>query len=192
MSFVSFDYLEELLKDRLPKDRFRHTMGVAHTAACLSMKHGENVDKAYLAGLLHDCAKQYKTDRQVGLAKDMNIDLSECELRCPQLIHAKTGAVMAKDVYGIDDVEILDAILTHTTGTPGMTLLQKILYVSDYIEPNRDKQPRLPEIRKAAFEDINEALFMILEDTVNYLNEKSPNSMDEATLKTYEYYHKEK
>jgi len=191
MLVIDFSDLEKQLESVLDRDRFRHTLGVAHTAACLSMLYGEDMNRAYLAGLLHDCTKGTKTNEQVALAESLGIELSDSEKRIPALIHARTGAVIAEKEYGIKDPEIIEAIKHHTTGRPNMSLLEKIIYISDYIEPNRNKQPRLSEIRKAAFTDIDKCLVMILEDTVGYLKHRNPDAVDTMTEKTYEYYHKE-
>ena len=183
--------IEDSLRDELPKDRFRHTMGVANTAACLAMRFGYDSERAYLTGLLHDCSKGYKSSEQAELAGNFNLKLSEIEVLNPALIHAKTGAYLANLKYGIKDEEILSAIRCHTTGKPDMTMLEKIIYIADYIEPNRKKQPHLKEIRKACFEDLDKGLLMILSDTVEYLKNNSPENIDEMTLKTCEYYLKE-
>ena len=191
MEFSEFADIEDRLRKELDKNRYRHTLGVAHTAVCLSMRWGFDLNTAYLTGLLHDCAKKYKSKEQIDKARDFGIELTESELRNPQLIHAKTGAYLCEHEYGIKDEHIRNAIICHTTGKPGMDLLEKILYVSDYIEPNRTVMKRLGEIRKTAFCDLDRALFMILEDTVEYLNEKGADSVDPMTELTYNYYLKE-
>lgn len=89
--------------------------------------------------------------------------------------------------YGINDKEIVSAILNHTTGKPNMSLLDKIVYVADYIEPRRNKAPNLTEVRKLAFMDLDEALYKILSDTLAYLDD-GPGEVDEMTVKAYEYY----
>lgn len=192
MDFSEFSLLEEKLKSNLDAPRFNHTMGVAYTAAAMAMRYDYDCNRAYLAGLLHDCAKQYKTSKQIELAEKLGVTLTENEIRCPQIIHAKTGACMIKEVYGIDDEEIERAIRTHTTGEPGMDLLQKIIFIADYIEPGRDKQPRLSEIRKSAFVNLDETLDMILEDTIAYLKAFDAENIDSVTVQTFEYYHKER
>lgn len=183
--------LEKELEKVMDSQRYRHTIGVAHTAAGLATVYGEDVGRAYVTGLLHDCSKGMKTSGQVALANELGIELSESEKRIPALIHAKTGAYLAKVKYGIKDEEMISAITYHTTGRPEMSLLEKIIYISDYIEPNRDKQPRLDLIRKMAYKEIDKALVMILEDTVGYLRSKDPESVDPMTEKTYKYYLKE-
>lgn len=179
--------LQTKLKSKLSASRYQHTLGVAYTCSCLAMKYEEDYTQALIAGLLHDCAKYMSDEEMLDSAKKAKIDISDVEQKMPALLHAKLGAYFAKKKYNVDDELILDAIACHTTGKPAMNTLEKILYISDYIEPGRNKMPRLAEIRKAAFEDLDICLKMILSDTVEYLkNNKS--FIDDTTLDTYEYY----
>ena len=107
----------------------------------------------------------------------------------PGLLHAKAGMVLAEEEYGVKDTDILHAIRVHTTGEANMGLLDKILFVADYIEPNRCEAPRLEEIRKLAFSDLDRTVAEILYDTINFLNTKS-GAIDPATQITYNYYAK--
>ena len=175
------------LKKELDAQRYEHTLGVARTAKEMAKHFGEDEGKAELAGLLHDCAKCIPNSDKISICKKKQLDVTEFELEHPVLLHAKLGAFVAKNEYGITDTSILDSIRWHTTGKPGMTLLEKIVFISDYIEPNRTKQPHLAEIRKTAFTDIDLCLYMILKDTVEYLSE-NPKSMDTMTTSAYEYY----
>lgn len=175
------------LKKELDKDRFEHTLGVAYTAANLAMSMGYDIRKAYLAGLLHDCAKCIDNDRKFRLCKENGIILSDIEYENPFLIHAKLGAFIAQSEYGCEDEDILAAIRSHTTGQPGMSVLEEIVFVADYIEPGRDKQPRLEVIRKACYQNIKLGILMILEDTLNYLNSRKA-AIDPTTQETYDYY----
>jgi predicted HD superfamily hydrolase involved in NAD metabolism len=181
--------IEEKLKKELTENRYRHTMGVTYTACALAMVHGANLSQARMGGLLHDCAKCIPNSEKIEICKKKKIPVSEFEIEHPVLLHAKLGAYLAKKEYGCDDKAVLDAITWHTTGRPAMTLLEKIVFVSDYIEPNREKQPNLAEIRKLAFTDIDQCMYLILRDTVDYLSE-NPKSMDHTTLSAYSYYKK--
>ena len=178
---------EKKLKKYLDKDRYRHTLGVMYTAAALAMAHDYDMEQAQMAGLLHDCAKCIPNKKKLKICKKQNIGISSIEKNNPFLLHAKLGAYIAKEKYQIEDEEILSAIRWHTTGSPGMTLLEKIVYIADYIEPKRDKAPNLPQIRQLAFEDLNMALLRILEDTVEYLDQ-GDDETDDITRQTYEYY----
>lgn len=181
--------IEARLKKELDKSRFRHTVGVMYTAGCLAMRYGQNMEQAMLAGLLHDCAKCIEDEEKLKLCKKNQLQISEVEKENPFLLHAKLGALFAKKTYGVTDEEILHAIEVHTTGAPAMNMLDKIIFVSDYIEPNRDKAPNLMEIREVAFEDIERALLMILKDTLSFLGTKK-GALDPRTKETYEYYNK--
>ena len=160
------------LKKKLDAYRYEHTLGVEFTCQALAMRYGYDLDKADLAGLLHDSAKRFEDPVMLQKCLDRNIPVTAEEERDPSLLHAKLGAWMAEHKYEVDDPEILSAITCHTTGKPGMSLLDKILYVADYIEARRDKAEDLPVIRRLAFEDLDEALYQILEGTLNYLGSK--------------------
>lgn len=177
------------LKNILDKNRYEHTMGVAYTAVCLAMKYECDMEKAEEAGLLHDCAKCIPDEKKLKQCEKYNISITETEKSNPYLLHAKLGAFYAMHKYGITDREVINAILVHTTGAPDMTLLEKIIYVADYIEPHRKDAPHLAKIRRIAFEDLDMAVFMIMEDTLIYLKKKKGN-IDHMTGKAYEYYKK--
>ncbi|MQN01510.1 MAG: nicotinate (nicotinamide) nucleotide adenylyltransferase [Lachnospiraceae bacterium] len=179
--------IEKKLEKKLKPSRYTHTQGVAYTAAALAMAHCYPMDVAFIAGLLHDCAKYMSPDELYDFCKKKNIDISPAEEKSPQLLHAKAGAYLARTEYGIEDPDILHAITVHTTGMPGMNLLDEILFTADYIEPNRDKAARLTEIRQCAFKDFHLAIQMILSDTIDYLK-ATGKDIDETTYRTYEYY----
>ena len=153
------------LRQMLKPSRFQHTLGVVQTAEELARIHGASPKRARLAGLLHDCAKP----------------------DADALGHGPQGAVKAKEHFGIKDQGVLDAIRTHTTGEAAMPLLSMILYAADYIEPGRNKQPRLEQLRREAKEDLDLAVFHISEDTLNYLRQKG-GVIDSKTLDVYNYY----
>lgn len=182
--------IKNILKNTLDKKHYEHTIGVAYTAVCLAMKYEYDMEKAEEAGLLHDCAKCISDDKKLKQCQKHNISISETEKSSPYLLHAKLGAFFAMHKYGITDQEVINAILVHTTGAPEMTLLEKIIYVADYIEPNRKEAPNLFSIRRIAFEDLDMAVYMIMEDTLAYLKKKQKN-IDHMTGKAYEYYKKQ-
>lgn len=184
------EYLKRLrkkLSKKLDKKRFSHTMGVAYTALNLAMAHDEDLYRAYLAGLLHDNAKCIPAAKKMKLCQEYKITLNEAEKQNADLLHAKLGAVLAKEKYDVEDEDILKAIQYHTTGRPEMSVLEKIIYIADYIEPNRKMLPNLPQIRAMAFSDLNDTMVMILQSTLAFL-EKKGAVIDEMTQKTYEYY----
>ncbi len=170
--------------------RYLHIMGVQYTATALAMAHGADMKKAELAGVLHDCAKYMTGAEQLAMCDLNGVELSGIERDNTSLIHAKLGAYVAKHKYHITDSEILSAIAYHTTGKKDMTLLEKIIYIADYIEPNREMDCHpfsLDEIRHEAYQDIDHALLMILENTVDFLT-KQNKPIDTMTLDTYNYY----
>lgn len=179
--------IQKKLSKRLNKERYNHTLGVAYTASSLAMKYGEDIKTAFLAGLLHDCAKAYKSSKYLQMAKDYSVSVTESEEENPSLLHAKLGACLAKNVYGIFDENILNSIIYHTTGRPDMSVLEKIIYIADYIEPGRYKQKRLKEIRETAFNNLDQCMVMILEDTIEHLKTKT-NAIDPNTELTYNFY----
>ncbi len=184
----AMEKLQKELKKELEDSRYIHTLGVAYTAACLAMRYGENMEHAFLAGLLHDCAKSKNIDhkKMMSLCEKHAIPVTDFEKENPVLLHAKVGSFLAKDEYGVTDEGILSAIRWHTTGHAGMTLLEKIIYIADYIEPNRKKQPHLDEVRGICFQNLDDGLRRILHDTLFYLSEKK--SVDPTTQDTYDYY----
>ena len=179
--------IREKLKAVLKPSRYEHTLGVCYTAVCLAMRWGADLKKAETAGLLHDCAKYVDNRVIADECVRRGIFLSEDERKVPAVLHARLGAVMAREEYGISDEEILSAIESHSTGRPGMTLLEKIVFVADYIEPDRDRAPNLPMLRRLAFLDLDEALVAILSGTLNYLK-STGGFIDGKTKETYDYY----
>jgi len=171
----NIDLIKADLKEKLPKKRYEHTLGVAYTAAALAMCYGEDILKAELAGILHDVAKAKKSSE---LKDDMKgyIDpytdgayVSLIADKAPQILHAIYAPYLAKKDYKIEDKDILSAIRWHTTGKKDMTMLEKIVFVADYIEPNRKKLPDLDRIRTLSFHDISEAVKVIAKSTIEYL-----------------------
>ncbi|HJA93856.1 MAG TPA: bis(5'-nucleosyl)-tetraphosphatase (symmetrical) YqeK [Candidatus Eisenbergiella merdipullorum] len=183
--------LRKCMEKELDPKRYEHTLGVAYTAAALAMRYGADIKKVQTAGLLHDCAKNLTNEKLIRTCHKHNIAINAAEQKNPSLLHAKVGSFLAWHKYGIEDREILDAIMWHTTGKPEMRLLDKILYIADYIEPGRNQAPNLPQARKLAFVDLDGCLFLILRDTLAYLS-ASKTEIDPMTQQTYDYYRNEK
>lgn len=182
--------IREKLKASLKPGRYEHSLSVSFTCMALAMRYGYDLDKAELVGLLHDCAKCYDNNSIIAACRNSGMELTEGELQAPSIIHSRLGARMAEEKFGVNDPEILSAIACHTTGKPDMSLLDKILYIADYIEPRRYKIKDLPAIRRLAFEDLDEALFQIMEGTLRYLKE-SGTYADIMTQNAYHYYKKQ-
>lgn len=181
--------IQNKLRKKLKGSRYIHTLGVEYTSVCLAMKYGEDLEKAELAGLLHDCAKQLPEKKLIKICREHGEKISKMEFQQPFLLHGKAGACLAKDKFGIEDESVLNAIRYHTTGRPDMSLLEKIVFVADYIEPNRKKADNLAELRRLAFEDLDETVLLILEQTLDYL-EKTGKEIDHHTIMTRDFYKK--
>ena len=179
--------IKKKLKNELDESRYEHTIGVMDTATCLAMRYGADLTQALVAGLLHDCAKCIPNDKKLKLCRKNGIEVTPFEEKAPFLLHAKLGAWMAEHEYHVSDPAILSAIACHTTGKPDMSLLDKIVFIADYIEPGRNKAPGLPEIRRLSFTDIDQALIRILSDTLDYLA-SSNDPIDPATQNVLDYY----
>lgn len=177
--------IRKSLKKKLDPLRYEHTLGVTYTCQALAMRYEYDLKKAELAGLLHDCAKRFDRETMLLKCQKREIPINDGELRDPFLLHAKLGAWYAQNKYGIEDEEILNAIACHTTGKANMTLLDKILYVADYIEPDRYKVRELPEMRKMAFLDLDQACLSIMESVLKYL-ESTNSPIDAATMEACE------
>ena len=149
--------IKEKLKSELPEKRYIHSLGVADEAKRLAIKYGADADKAYLAGLLHDCAKGIPTSDQAAECVRRGVEIDEWTRKCPPVIHGFLGAEIAKTEYGITDREVLSAIKYHTVGAANMTLLEKIIYIADMTEVNRDF-PGVEVLRKLVNESIDDAI----------------------------------
>lgn len=180
--------LRKAVKEVQSTKRFEHTKGVEYTSAALAMRYGASMEDALVAGLLHDCAKCLSDDKQLSICEKQGLIVTEAEKKSPFLLHSKVGAYLAEHKYGITNQDVLNAIRSHTTGRQGMSLLEKIVFVADYIEPGRKEAANLPAIRELAFQDLDRALLKILEDTLEYL-EKADREVDPRTYETWEYYH---
>jgi predicted HD superfamily hydrolase involved in NAD metabolism len=185
---ISQKLRKELSKELKP-DRFDHTLGVAYTASSMAFVHGADSTKALIAGMLHDCAKCMSHEEQIKICEKNNIDVTDIERRNHSLLHAKVGMYLARTKYDVYDTEILNAIRWHTTGREDMSLLEKIIYIADFIEPNRKPLEGMDDIRKEAFTDIDRCLAHILHDSVIYLKTIG-KEVDDTTLNAYNYYKK--
>jgi len=170
------------IKQMLNETRFAHTIAVCEVAVILAERFGADKDKAYLTALLHDCARGLDFEQQIIYCKENNIELDEYMKNDINPVHALIGADIAKRRFGIDDKEILNAICNHATGSENMTLLDKIIFVADGTEANRDGEDA-DEARKAAENNLNEALAPVMRIKTYYLKGKPmhPNSIKMLT-----------
>ena len=179
--------IQNQLRKKQSERRFVHTLGVQYTSACLAMRYGADVKKAELAGLLHDCAKHMTADKLLKVCRKHMVEITPAEEKSPLLLHAKAGAILAAEKYYITDEEILSAIRCHTTGKPEMTLLEKIVFTADYIEPSRNQAPNLDNLRRSSFKNIDKTVYLILKQTLSFLKKKK-QPIDEHTEITFNYY----
>lgn len=168
----------------LKASRVRHVLGVEEEAMRLAVRYDADVEKARVAALLHDCTKKLGLEEQLALCEQYGVELDDLERVSLKLLHAKTGAAIARDVFGADE-EVCSAILWHTTGRPNMTTLEKVIYLADYIEPNRDFDG-VDELRRAVYDDLDRGLELGLRMSVEELMERgSPVHHD--TREAWEY-----
>ena len=151
----------------LKPKRMPHVLGTEREAAFLAEKYGGDVTAARIAALLHDCTKKLDLPQQLSLCRHYGLPLDEMERTYLKLLHSNTGAAVARDTFGVTD-EIYNAIYYHTTGKADMTLLEKIIYLADYIEPSRSF-PGVEELRAAVHEDLDRGLCQALADSIREL-----------------------
>ena len=130
--------IQKDLKKVLSAKRYRHSAGVADSARALADKYGANAEKAYIAGWVHDCAKELSLSEMHDIVNEHSLRLDKYVLSSKALLHGPVGSILCETKYGIDDKDIKSAIFYHTTGRTNMTLLEKIIVLADYIEPSRD------------------------------------------------------
>ena len=165
------DEMHEKLAQMIPGKRLKHSIGVMETAVRLAGAAGVDPEKARIAGLLHDCAKKLDREQLLTACEKGGVALAPGETENDSVLHAPAGVFTARYEFGVTDKEILSAIRWHTVGAPGMTPLEELIFVADFIEPNRKPIPGLEEIRKVAENDIHAAAKMCAESTKRYVTE---------------------
>lgn len=158
----------EMLQKELKPSRYEHSVGVMESSVQLAKLYGCDVEKARIAGLLHDCAKCLSDKEILKKAKQYNLEFDFITSRQLELAHGPLGAVIAEKEYGITDHDILKAIQYHTTGKPDMSLIEKIIYLADYIEPNRN-YPGVEALRSKALQNLDDAIFQAMNNTIQYV-----------------------
>lgn len=171
---MNTDCIKNKLKECLSEERYLHTLGVADCAKELAQIYNEDEEKAYLAGLLHDCAKCKPNEELLKIIKEELKDVDEGELQNYKTLHAPVGAHFAKTIYNVDDDKIISAIRCHTIGKVGMSLFEKIIFLADKIEANTREKAYRDEIweilRKNSGEyGLNLALFRCFCETIKSL-----------------------
>lgn len=181
--------IKQDIKERLHVKRYNHTIRVYETAFKLAMIHGENIMKASIAALLHDYAKGLDNSTIRQLLMIENIEIDEALEENINLAHGTASAIFAEMVYHIKDEDILNAIKYHTYGRPNMSRLEKIIYLSDYFEPERNFEG-VDFIRETAKKDLDLAMLLALNSTIEYVKSKD-KSVHPLSLEAVVYYSKE-
>lgn len=183
---LSIEEIKSYLKENLKEDRYIHTLGVADTAKKLAKLNGVSEEKAEIAGLAHDVAKNLSKDKMKEIMEENNMVLSDVEENNTSLWHSIVAPIEAKNKLGIEDEEILDAVRWHTTGKVNMSKLTKIIYIADMIEPSRDFEG-VENIKKTTFEDLDRGVYYGLSSSIEVLLTKNL-LIDENTIQARNYF----
>ncbi|MBW4441900.1 MAG: bis(5'-nucleosyl)-tetraphosphatase (symmetrical) YqeK [Plectolyngbya sp. WJT66-NPBG17] len=157
------------LKGNVPETRIRHILRVEQFAIELAQLHNLDVEKAAQSALMHDLAKFFKPKRLLNMAVAEGLILDPIDESNPHLLHADVGAIVARDEFGIEDEEILDAIRHHTLGSPNMSLLGCVVYLADGLEPGRGTTPELEELRDLSRQDLIQATWKAADASLRHL-----------------------
>ncbi|NLO97390.1 MAG: HD domain-containing protein [Peptococcaceae bacterium] len=176
-------FFRALVAEKLPYERFKHTIGVEVWARELARRFGLDQEAACLAALTHDMAKQFSLEDQVVKAKEWNLIYYSEDLDNPQVIHGRLAAYQLENEYQIKNRDILNAVANHTLGRPNMSPLEMLIYSADLTEPGRDF-PGVDKLRRKLYYDLNKGTLACLEHTVQYLK-KSNQGIHPLTLLTY-------
>lgn len=174
------------LREALARDRFEHSLRVEKTAVTLAKRHKVSTKKASLAALLHDCARKFSRSKMLEEARRQKMKIDPISRFEPKLLHAELSARLAKKDFGIRSKEILDAISKHTIGAPGMSKLEKIVYLADHIEEGRNFLGA-SKTRQLAFKDLDQAIVKTSSQMLNYLL-KNGLPVHPGTVETRNYY----
>lgn len=168
----SYEEMCAILEKRLKPSRYQHSLGVANTAAALARRFGMNEERARVAGLLHDCGREYETAELSHEARSRGIPIGKIESAMPLLLHAYVGAYLIYEVYGVNDAAIAQAIWRHTVGGTNMTALDKIIYFADMIEPARN-YPEVEHLRALSCSaSLDEMMLVALTESIIFVAQK--------------------
>lgn len=167
-----YEYIKDEIKKILTTDRFIHSLGVEKEAVKLAKTYGADIEKCRIAAIVHDSQKCLKDEDLIKKALEYNIELDKIQLKFPQLLHGPVGAIYCKRQFNIKDEDIFNAVYYHTTGRENMSLIEKIIYIADIIEENREYFKGLEKLRKKAYKDLDEALIMSADSTIKYIIKK--------------------
>jgi len=180
------DEMESFLKNRLSKKRYTHSMNVASEAYKLAGLYGDNPDRAYVAGLLHDVCKEIPFDEQEEMMLKGNMNISGAELSVKALWHGPAGAYYIKNEMGITDGNIINAVRFHTIGRSGMSRLEEVVYMADLISEDRDYKD-VEKMRRLAYTDLDMAMYEAVCFSIESVMKKN-SYIPEYTVDAYNQY----
>lgn len=156
------------LASNVPDSRLQHILRVEQTAIELARHHSLNVEKAAKAGLMHDLAKYFKPQRLLEMAQAEGLEIDPVEAAHPHLLHAPVSAIVARDEFGVEDEEVLQAICDHTLGRPGMGWLSCVVFLADSLEPGRGINAELETLRQSSLQDLHQAVYLTCDYSLKY------------------------
>ena len=181
---MKYEQAKKLVKKNLSENRYTHTKNVKKMAVKLAKRWGADPEKAALAAILHDAAKELPKDRQLQIFAENAIIAENAPMRPTSVWHGIAAAILCETEWGVHDPEVLSAIRCHTTGKPGMSLLDKIIYMADMTSAERD-YPGVEALREEEFEDLDMALLHALKRTIDFVKEKG-GRLDDQSVAAYE------
>ena len=181
---MKYEQAKKLVRKNLSEKRYTHTKNVKKMAVKLAKRWGADPEKAALAAILHDAAKELPKDRQLQIFAENAIIAENAPLRPTSVWHGIAAAILCETEWGVHDPEVLSAIRCHTTGKPGMSLLDKIIYMADMTSAERD-YPGVEALREEEFEDLDMALLHALKRTIDFVKEKG-GRLDDQSVAAYE------
>ena len=176
----------EFLKENLSQKRFQHSLNVAAECRKLAEKYGEDQDKAYFAGLLHDICKEMPAEVQLDLVKRSGFTVCREELETKSLLHGIAGAFYVKEHYGVADIDILNAIRFHSVGRAGMSRLEEIVYLGDLVSAERDYKD-VDKMRRVTYQSLDAAMLEALEFSIKAVIKKG-GLIPVCTVESYNFY----
>ena len=181
---MKYEQAKKLVRKNLSEKRYTHTKNVKKMAVKLAKRWGADPEKAALAAILHDAAKELPKDRQLQIFAENAIIAENAPMRPTSVWHGIAAAILCETEWGVHDPEVLSAIRCHTTGKPGMSLLDKIIYMADMTSAERD-YPGVEALREEEFEDLDMALLHALKRTMDFVKEKG-GRLDDQSVAAYE------
>ena len=181
---MKYEQAKKLVKKNLSEKRYTHTKNVKKMAVKLAKRWGADPEKAALAAILHDAAKELPKDRQLQIFAENAIIAENAPMRPTSVWHGIAAAILCETEGGVHDPEVLSAIRCHATGKPGMSLLDKIIYMADMTSAERD-YPGVEALREEEFEDLDMALLHALKRTIDFVKEKG-GRLDDQSVAAYE------